>query len=137
MAIDQFAASMASTEVRLALAPPEAPTELWREKPFEVVLGSREWVTGVFDRVHVRRADGVATGADILDYKSDQVSTEEDLARQADHHRPQLLLYRRALSQILALPPETIRLRLIFTAAQRVVDLDDENGVADPHKLLT
>jgi ATP-dependent helicase/nuclease subunit A len=99
--------------------------ELWREKRFEIVLG-REWVTGSFDRVVLRRdVAGRLLGADILDYKSNQVEGDEALHETAEHYRPQLDLYARALSRMLGLPAKAIGRHLLFTHPARVITLAD------------
>ena len=119
----QFRAAMAKPEVRAALAKPEGNTRLWREKRFEIVLDER-LVSGVFDRVLIRLDAGrKPESAAILDFKSDRVASAAEIAAAAGRHRPQLDLYRRALSRILSLPESDVTPRLVFTAAGRVIDL--------------
>jgi ATP-dependent helicase/nuclease subunit A len=110
-------------DVRRALARPEGVVELWRERSFELVLGN-EWVTGSFDRVVIRKDDaGRPVSAVVLDYKSNRVETTEEIEAAAEHYRPQLALYTRALSRLIGLDPEHIEQRLLFTHPGRVVDL--------------
>lgn len=122
-AIRQFQGSLASAEVREALSrPAHEGVELWRERPFEVVLG-RDWVSGVFDRVMVYRdAGGGAVRAEVLDFKTDDVSGAADLKAAAKRYTHQMGLYRQALCRMLGLAPEKVGLRLVFTAAGRVMD---------------
>ncbi len=93
--------------------------ELWRERPFDVVLrdasGVGALVSGCFDRVQIRRgAGGGVERACIVDYKSNAV-TPEELAQLREHYRPQLETYRRALAVLLGITPNLIECRLLFT----------------------
>ena len=118
---DQFRRALAADEVPRALARPAGPVELWKEQRFEVILNGNEWVTGAFDRVVIHRtADGRAVRADILDYKSNQVTAEADLRKTAKRYRSQLELYARALAHILHLPLTAIQTSILFTRSARV-----------------
>lgn len=114
--ISQFRNSLESEEVRAALARPEGNTELWREKSFEIILDER-WISGVFDRVVITRDEaGNPTGAAILDFKSDRnIDTKVGMRNKAEHYRPQMELYRRALAGILSLAEDRISTELVFT----------------------
>jgi ATP-dependent exoDNAse (exonuclease V) beta subunit len=59
----------------------------------------------------------------ILDFKSDAVAGGADLAAVAERYRPQMVLYRDALSQILRLKAAKILLRLVFVHPGKVIDL--------------
>lgn len=123
-ALEQFRRSIAAEEVIRALARPAGAADLWREKSFEVVLGGSQWVSGIFDRVTILRdAKGAPTRAIILDYKSDRVAGEAKLHKAIGIYRPQLELYRRALSALLRLDEKHIELQLLFTRAGRVMSL--------------
>ena len=116
-AIDQFVRALAAPEIRRALARPEGNVSLWREKRFEIVLGNR-WVTGAFDRVVVMRDSASrAIRATLIDFKSDSITGESDLTALAEHYRPQIDLYRAALSQMLHVKPANITAALLFTQA--------------------
>lgn len=93
--------------------------ELWRERPFDVLLddgsGGRALVTGCFDRVQIVRDDsGRLLRAVIVDYKSNAVAAET-LPELCEHYRPQLESYRRALAVLLGETPNLIECRLVFT----------------------
>lgn len=117
--------------VREALRQPElaaagdageaAPTvELWRERPFAArVEGAL--MQGIFDRVVLHRRGDEVTAAEILDFKTDDVSG--DLSRVVETYRPQLDAYRRALSVLLDLPLEKIAARLLLVRTGAVVIL--------------
>ncbi|MBN1672695.1 MAG: PD-(D/E)XK nuclease family protein [Kiritimatiellae bacterium] len=117
---EQFRASLRAEEVRRALARPPGNVGLWREKRFEIV--NRDgWVTGAFDRVTIRRdAGGRPVQAEIMDFKSNRIATEQELDRAVRQYREQLLLYGQALAQILRLDRTAIETRILFTRAGRV-----------------
>jgi len=85
-AITQFRKAVTQPEVRTALAQPDAPTRLWREKRFHFVKEGR-LVSGVFDRVAITIENNRPAAATILDYKSDQVESDADIAIAVDRHR--------------------------------------------------
>jgi ATP-dependent helicase/nuclease subunit A len=106
-----------------ALARPSGPVTLWREKTFEAVIED-EWITGTFDRVVlVHDTAGNVINADILDYKTNDVSPD-NLADTVDHYRPQLALYAQALSLLTAIPPDRITCHLLFTRTGQVIRVD-------------
>jgi len=122
--IEQFRQVLTSAEVQKALSRPEGNTDLWREKRFEIVLGD-EWVTGVFDRVTIMRdSEDRPLKATVLDFKSDEIADDADLAGIAERYRSQLSLYGRALSQMLQLDLSQITLRLLLTESGKVYDLE-------------
>lgn len=120
----QFRNVLQAKEARAALARPETKVELWREKRFEVIIpvGDRQtWVTGIFDRATVLRdAQGRAVSADILDYKSDRIDDDGQLAGAVERHAPQMRIYKQALAQLTGLAPESIVVRILFTRSGRV-----------------
>ena len=98
---------------------PEGETLLWREQRFDLIL-QNEWVSGCFDRAVIfLDAQRKPTGADLLDFKTDQGSREQLLAT----HRPQLELYRKALSRLLDLSEKKIRMILIHVRSSEPVVL--------------
>jgi len=121
----QFRQALADPEVRRALARPAGRAELWREQAFEAVLGD-QWISGAFDRVVIQRDDaGQAQAAVILDFKSHRVAAA-GLQAKAEDCRAQLEWYRRALALLLRLPPDRIRLQILFTRPGQVVELEAE-----------
>jgi hypothetical protein len=81
---------------------PSTPTDLWRERSFDVI-DDGELLSGVFDRVHVTRKDGQPVSAHIYDFKTDGDS--EDLQAR---YGEQLGIYRRAASRLLNLPLDQV-----------------------------
>lgn len=97
--------------------------EVWRERPFDLVMDG-EWVSGVFDRVMlIRDGAGGAVSAWIVDFKTDDVPDEAALQAKREGYEPQIRLYRTALSKLTGLGPEKIRAALIFTRLCRMVEL--------------
>ena len=90
---------------------------VWRERAFELVM-EEEICSGVFDRVVVR--DG---HAEIIDFKTDRMKSEKDLAEAVGRHREQLEWYRRVLVQLTGLTEAQVTCRLLFTHLRRVVTL--------------
>jgi ATP-dependent helicase/nuclease subunit A len=122
-AVEQFRQALASPEVRQALSRPSGAVALWREKHFEIVLED-QWITGVFDRVTISRDQGGRPlRATILDFKSNEITDDAELASTAERYRPQLLLYGRALSRMLQVDSPQVALQLLFTCAGKVYRL--------------
>jgi ATP-dependent helicase/nuclease subunit A len=93
---------------------PEGAAEVWRERAFEIVLDGA-WISGVFDRVVVRRdAGGRVTAASVYDYKTDR-GAGRDPARWASQHRDQLALYRRVVAVLTGLPTHAVEAEVVLT----------------------
>jgi ATP-dependent helicase/nuclease subunit A len=110
--------------VRRALERRYEVEELWRERGFAVVIGGR-LVRGTFDRVAVRRdAEGRATAAHLIDFKSDRIRDEETgLEPLVARYRPQIEMYVRALRKMLHLPASAVTAELLFLDPGTAVDL--------------
>jgi ATP-dependent helicase/nuclease subunit A len=94
--------------------------EVWRERAFEMVLDGA-WVTGVFDRVVVERdASGVTTRALIVDYKTDRVGTDAEVAAAVARHAGQLNLYRRVVAVLAKVSAGRVECCLVFTRLRRI-----------------
>ncbi|MFK5923784.1 MAG: UvrD-helicase domain-containing protein [Verrucomicrobiota bacterium] len=103
----------------------DAQVELWREKAFELLLEG-EWISGIFDRVVLRRdaASGTLLSADIIDYKTSRVEEGEEIAAEAEVYRTQMTAYREALGKLTGLQEGAIRCLLVFTRPGVVVKFD-------------
>ncbi|MDD4872489.1 MAG: UvrD-helicase domain-containing protein [Kiritimatiellae bacterium] len=121
----QFRNTLKSKEVQRALSRPGENADVRREWRFDIIL-NKEWVSGAFDRVIIiNDGKGKPTSATIMDYKSDQIeATESDIKKTERKHRNQMETYRRALSGILNLPQDKIKLQILLTRIQRVLVLD-------------
>jgi hypothetical protein len=109
-------------------ARPAGPSaEVWRERAFEIVLEG-VWYSGVFDRVVVEREpSGRALRATVWDFKTDRLVDAAGVAAAEERHRRQLLLYRRVVACLTALPETAVRAALVLLTADRVVDMAPES----------
>ncbi|MBQ9693388.1 MAG: UvrD-helicase domain-containing protein, partial [Kiritimatiellae bacterium] len=96
---------------------PSEPCELWRERPFSVQLDSAHgfrYVAGQFDRVHLFPETREAV---IYDFK-----TAYQLEITPAYER-QMKDYRTALALLLGYAPEAIRMKLVFTRHQQILEV--------------
>ncbi len=78
---------------------PTHPCLLWRERSFDVIVDG-QWMSGVFDRVHIQLDDtGHPVSATIHDFKTDRTDAAEIQSR----HAGQMSAYRRAAALLLGL----------------------------------
>ncbi len=90
-------------DARALFAKPNEPSIVWREQTFSL-LSDGELVNGVFDRVVLRQgAAGRWLSAEIIDYKTDNI-TGAQCPQRAQNYTSQLKLYRHAAQTILAKP---------------------------------
>ncbi len=93
----------------------------WTERRFDYIEKGG-WVSGIVDRVVVEwDASGKASRATILDFKTDAVVTEDDMAARAAGYAPQLALYVPAVMRMTGLKAVAIGKALIFTVMGKVV----------------
>lgn len=109
-------ACLQAPELADVFAPPASSrADVWRERPFEIIL-DHAWVTGVFDRVVIECGEsGNPTRASVWDFKTDEVKDPSELPRVARRYETQLGLYRRVAARLLGLPEERVRAGLVFT----------------------
>jgi ATP-dependent exoDNAse (exonuclease V) beta subunit len=120
-AVAEALACLSASALASAWAKPTSGRgEVWRERAFEMVLDGA-WVTGVFDRVVVERdAAGAATRAVVIDYKTDRVGTDAELAAAVARHTGQLNLYRRVVAVLAEVPVGRVECGLVFTRLRRM-----------------
>lgn len=94
---------LGTPEARSLFAKPEGEWSCWNEKPFDLMIDGK-WVSGCFDRVHVRREGGKAVEARIYDYKTNRSTP----AKIAEEYEGQMEQYRQAASRLLGLPLDKI-----------------------------
>ncbi|MDB4614498.1 UvrD-helicase domain-containing protein, partial [bacterium] len=93
-----------------------------RERRFTVRV-DQALVNGTIDRLVICRQNGTPVAADIIDFKTDNVSTAKQIQQKAKDYRDQLELYRSAVSKLFRLDSKFISARLLFTRAGRVAQL--------------
>ena len=120
----QVLALLGDSASRSVFEKPVGNFSLWRERAFDL-LHDGEWISGVMDRVVIEmNARGVPAAAWLIDFKTDTVSDEEEIAKKVAGYRPQIEIYRNALSKLTGLKPDAIRASLILTRHPREVRID-------------
>jgi hypothetical protein len=104
-------------------APPITP-RVERERRF-MVIDNGKFLNGSLDRIVWHYKGERIIAADVLDFKTDHIQPTDEaaLAARTEHYRPQMEIYRQAVARMANLPPERIATRLVFTNAERVVDV--------------
>jgi ATP-dependent exoDNAse (exonuclease V) beta subunit len=85
------------------------------ERPFALRMGD-ELMTGSVDRLVLVRSTRGVLGAEIVDFKTDDVPGDASgpLADRVETYRPQLEAYRRAVARQFGVSEETVDARLVF-----------------------
>jgi ATP-dependent exoDNAse (exonuclease V) beta subunit len=100
------------------------PQKAEQERRFLVRRDNKFW-NGSFDRVVWLADKNGVCAADILDFKTDRImpGNEQGLADRVAHYRPQLEVYRDAVSLMAKLDGKCISTRLVFPFAECVKDV--------------
>jgi ATP-dependent exoDNAse (exonuclease V) beta subunit len=107
--------TLARDEVRSWFTNIGGARQAWRERSFDL-MADREWISGQIDRVILERdGKGRFTAATVLDFKTDNVSSEADMKEKIEGYAPQVTLYRTAVARLTGLPAKSVRAALIFT----------------------
>jgi len=114
-AVQEVLRCVAAPALRPIFVKPAGAVFLWREKAFELFQDGR-LISGQIDRVvvHLDYA-GNPVSAEIVDFKTDAVSSLEEIDRAAARHLTQLTVYRSALASTLGLPVGSVTAQLVFT----------------------
>ncbi len=112
---DLVTRTLKSDIVKEALAAPR----LERELPF--AAAGDAWITE--GRADLVFAEG--GGLTIVDFKTDQVATKEEIDRRMQDYRPQALVYARAMHMITELPIRRVVLHFIRPGEQRAFKVDE------------
>ena len=109
------------------LASESLDLDVQNERSFAVRDGD-QLLVGTFDRLVLVRINGKLVAADIVDFKTDNVSRDnpQQIDERVKYYQPQLAAYRRAVAQLYGLDPKRIAARLVFLAAGEVRSLDPE-----------
>lgn len=98
---------------------PHPRWEVFLEQPF-VVDVSGTFCRGQFDRIVVLFDGDQPIAADVIDFKTDDITTDQREAR-VEFYRPQLIMYREAAARWLHVPEERVSARLVFTQLGEVI----------------
>ena len=99
---------LATSEAGTIFTSPGEQSTLWCERAFDMMLDGK-WVSGIFDRVHVRREAGKVVAAEIFDYKTNRSSPEAI----AHEYASQMELYRQAAAKLLGIDPAHVTARTV------------------------
>ena len=97
--------------------------EIDNERVINLVMGNR-LISGTIDRLAVLMKDGKPYAAEIIDFKTDAYDPNMTLLWVQDrieHHRPQLQIYARVVSQLFHIPIERIATFLVLLSADEFV----------------
>jgi len=94
--------------------------DVWRERAFEIVIDGA-WVSGVFDRVLVASETGGGRTVTVVDFKTDRVTSERELAEAVRRHSAQLNLYRRVAAVLAGVPDTSVEAEIVFTGLRQRV----------------
>ena len=101
---------------------PAQSVDVWRESAFELLLDDT-WISGVFDRVHLLKdSNGNIVDAAIYDFKTDNVKSGQEPER-ATRYTHQMQTYAKALSHLVNMPSQNIKLKLVFLTSQCIFDV--------------
>ena len=108
---------------RAAFAKPSLHARVWRERSFDLVMDSGDWVSGTLDRVVIDcDSTGKPVKATIIDFKTDEVADNDALAAKVHGYQPQITLYREAVMRLTGLPAGDIKANLLFTRRQQLAE---------------
>ncbi len=97
--------------------------EIDNERAVSLVM-DRKLVAGTIDRLAVLFKNGRPYGAEVFDFKTDKVDQRLSLLWLDDrvrHHRPQLEIYARVVSELFDLPRENIATHLVMLGSNDLV----------------
>lgn len=104
-------------KIRQCFTKPESSFRLLREQPLETFIDG-SWVSGVVDRAIITYKNDKVDTVQVIDFKTDENATEELLK---ERYNEQLIVYRRALSQIYSIPQDRVICFLLSTSLKKLV----------------
>ncbi len=126
--IREFRGMLRQPAIRDSLMRPAASaarsTELWRERPF-VIRWDDALLAGKFDRVVITRDGSRVVGAEVLDFKTDTIPTDDPgrATVLTEHYRPQVDAYRKAVARLTGTDASRVSGRLLFVTTGLVKEL--------------
>jgi ATP-dependent exoDNAse (exonuclease V) beta subunit len=106
----------------LAAGGNDVALEVHRELPF-ALRQEDQLLNGSIDRLVLTRQAGRLAAAEVIDFKTDSVTSPNQLPELTEFYRPQLEAYRNAAERITGVPADRITARLVFLSADEVVSL--------------
>jgi ATP-dependent exoDNAse (exonuclease V) beta subunit len=95
-----------------------------RELPFALRDGNK-LVSGVMDRVVVRKSEESVVDVEVLDYKTDGLG-EETLSEKVERYRKQIEVYKWAAMKLFGVDESHVSARLLFVRAGKSVGVGSE-----------
>jgi ATP-dependent exoDNAse (exonuclease V) beta subunit len=116
-------ASPISSALTVELRKKTLRAEVFNERRF-VVREDDRFLSGIIDRLVVLYDQDQAIAADVIDFKTDAVDSNDAAAIPAklEFYRPQLDAYRRAVARMFRIPTRRITARLVLVSAGCVVN---------------
>ncbi len=145
--IESFTAMLQLTSVRKALSKqrytrsmfgfiPER-IEIDNERVINLVMNDR-LISGTIDRLVVLLKDGRPYAAEIIDFKTDAYDNNMTLLwvqDRIDHHRPQLEIYARVVSELFDIPDERIATHLVLLSGDEFVECKRQSTAGNVSQL--
>lgn len=103
--------------IKQAFTRPQVSHQLLREQAIETQIDG-QWISGIIDRAVVYSENGKPTHISIIDYKTDNVTSTEQLLKE---HSLQLKTYAQAMAVITAVPLENITTQILSTSLKQLV----------------
>jgi ATP-dependent helicase/nuclease subunit A len=91
---------------------------VYRERTFALQQDDH-LLTGAMDRLVLQLVGGKPIGAQVIDFKTDDISQPGALTGRVEHYRPQMVAYCDAVARLYDLPRERVTARLVFVYGDR------------------
>jgi ATP-dependent exoDNAse (exonuclease V) beta subunit len=115
-----FSRAMSNHDIENLFLLPMNRSEVWLERSF-VLEDEGAMIQGIFDRVILHYSEtGDLDRAEIIDFKTDRLSSGGDEEELVNRHRNQLESYRVALHRLTGIPIAKIKMILLFTSIPNI-----------------
>ncbi len=78
-------------------------------------------LSGAIDRLCLVERGGKVVAAEVLDFKTDELASQEASRERADFYRPQITAYKQAVAKMHQLTTDCVSARLVFLRTGVVV----------------
>ncbi len=121
--VEEFRAMVRQPHVRACLSRPDCDElHVLRESSF--AIRTDDAITqGVVDRLILFGTPARPSHAEVIDFKTDYLETDDDLASRVSYYRPQIEAYRHAVESLYGLDAEAVSAKLVFVMMDRVMDM--------------
>ncbi len=120
----QTAQSCLPVDIQEQLRAGNATLTVRHECPFTIRSADDELLSGFIDRLVIVEQDGRPIAADVIDYKTDDLSGgDQILTERTESYRVQMQSYRQAVVELSQLDPKTVSVRLVFLNVGKVIQI--------------